>query len=570
MALDKMPDQLDVETSTTRLSLSQSEKGDESQREQQQAPEPPHPRSHIPDWKWKGTLVLVFLACILNGYDISNVANIQPRLYEAFGDIDLLPWIGLSYGLANFCVVTLARKLTFAFDMRTVFLANMVVFIAGSAIAGAAQSMAMVIVGRIIMGVGGSIVQQTSYSYYAVLATPAEMTGLYGLTGGAWAVGLVTGGPIGSAFAENETTTWRWAFYINLPFMGLALIMSFIFLPSHSLAPDIPVWQRLQKIDPLGILLHVGSGVLFAIAVTFSGAVWDWDSGSAIAVWVVFGVVLVSWGVQQRFCIFTTPEERAFPVHMLSRRDLIPLWVASCCATASYAITLYYTPLFFAFARGLGAIEQTVRLLPFILLFIVFVSLTGRLLPKIGHYNVIYLVGGGITLAAGAAMTSILDVDVPQSQILALEALIGIGVGMTFQHGIAISNVINKDQRDRVDSLTICNMAQMGGISLILAVAGGIFHNVGHTLLVEALGDDAGRYTDNDIREALAGVSSKIWQSESPDVLRSGIEAVAEVIGREFYIVVAFGSLCVVCGLFMRWERLDFGSKPKEEETTTV
>lgn len=45
--------------------------------------------------------------------------------------------------------------------MRTVFLANLVVFIAGSAIAGAAQSMAMVIVGRIIMGVGGSIVQQT-------------------------------------------------------------------------------------------------------------------------------------------------------------------------------------------------------------------------------------------------------------------------------------------------------------------------------------------------------------------------------------------------------------------------
>lgn len=396
------------------------------------------------------------------------------------------------------------------------------------------------------------------------------MTGLYGLTGGAWAIGLVTGGPIGSAFAENETTTWRWAFYINLPFMGLALIMSFFFLPSHSLAPDIPVWQRLQKIDPLGILLHVGSGVLFAIAVTFSGAVWDWGSGSAIAVWVVFGVVFISWGVQQRFCIFTTPDERAFPVHMLSRRDLIPLWVASCCATASYAITLYYTPLFFAFARGLGAIEQTVRLLPFILLFIVFVSLTGRLLPKIGYYNSIYLVGGGITLAAGAAMTSILDVDVPQSQILALEALIGIGVGMTFQHGIAISNVINKDQRDRVDSLTICNMAQMGGISLILAVAGGIFHNVGHTLLVEALGDDAGRYTDNDIREALAGVSSKIWQSESPDVLRSGIEAVAEVIGREFYIVVAFGSLCVISGLLMRRERLDFGSKLKEEETTTV
>ncbi|KAF7546823.1 hypothetical protein G7Z17_g8169 [Cylindrodendrum hubeiense] len=462
--------------------------------------------------------LLIHEAISLSGsYDISNVANIQPRLYEAFGHIDLLPWIGLSYALANFCVVTLARKLTFAFNMRTIFIANLLLFIAGSAIAGAAQSMSMVIVGRIIMGVGGSIIQQTSYSYYAVLATPAEMTSLYGMTGGVWAIGLVTGGPIGSAFAENSTTTWRWAFYINLPFISVAAILACFCLPSHSLAPDIPVWQRLLKIDPLGILLHMASGVLFAIAVTFSGSVWDWGSGASIAVWIVFGVVFIFWGIQQYFCIFTTPEERSFPVHILSRRDLIPIWIACGCATASYAIALYYTPLFFAFARAL-----------------------------IGHYNIIYIIGGGVALAAGAAMSCILDVDTPQSQVMALEALIGIGVGMTFQHGIAISNVINKNQRDRVDSLTICNMFQMGGISLILAVAGAIFHNVGHKLLVEALGDDADRYSDHDINEALAGVSSVIWESEDPKVLRGGIEAVAKVIAREFYIVVAFGSLILL------------------------
>ncbi|KAK7429933.1 hypothetical protein QQZ08_003555 [Neonectria magnoliae] len=566
-----MTDQQDTETSTTRLSISQSEKAEEDRRIEQQ--EPPHPRSHFPAWKWKGTLVLIFLACngfVLSGYDISNVANIQPRLYEAFGHIDLLPWIGLSYALANFCVVTLARKLTFVFDMREIFIANLFVFIAGCAIAGAAQSMAMLIVGRIIMGVGGSIVQQSAYSYFAVLATPAEMTGLYGITGGVWAVGLVTGGPIGSAFAENSTTTWRWAFYINLPFIGLATVLAFICLPGHSLKPDMPFSQRLMKIDPIGILLHMASGVLFALAVTFSGSVWEWESGASIATWVVFGVVFISWGVQQYFCIFTTVEERAFPVHLLSRRDLIPLWVASACASASYAVTLYYTPLFFAFARGIDALGQTVRLLPFILLFILSVSLTGRLLPKIGRYNLIYIVGGSISLSAGAAMASILDVNVPQSQLLALEALLGIGTGMTFQHGIAISNVINKNQRDRVDSLTICNMSQMAGISLILAVAGSIFQNVGYSLLVDALGDDASRYSDHDIREALAGVSSKIWESESPEVLRSGIEAVSEVVAREFYIVISFGSLCLICGLLMSWRKLDFGTKQKEKQETSV
>lgn len=63
-----MTDQQDTETSTTKLSISQSEKGEEEQRvEEQGPPQPSHPRSHFPAWKWKGTLVLIFLACVLNG-----------------------------------------------------------------------------------------------------------------------------------------------------------------------------------------------------------------------------------------------------------------------------------------------------------------------------------------------------------------------------------------------------------------------------------------------------------------------------------------------------------------------
>jgi MFS family permease len=92
---------------------------------------------------------------------VSNVANIQPRLYEAFGSIELLPWIGLSYSLANFAVLSFARKITFCTDMRWIYIVSMVLFMAGAAVSGSAESMSSVIVGRIIMGIGGAIVQQT-------------------------------------------------------------------------------------------------------------------------------------------------------------------------------------------------------------------------------------------------------------------------------------------------------------------------------------------------------------------------------------------------------------------------
>lgn len=408
--------------------------------------------------------------------------------------------------------------------------------------------------------------EHSNLTFVAVFAMPDETPRLFGLLSAIWAVGLVIGGPIGSAFASNSHTTWRWAFYINLPCAGLCLAVAILCLPRKYLGPDSPLVSRLMAIDPIGIAFNMAAPVLFAIALEFSGPVWDWGSGASIAAWVVFGVVLVGWIVQQYCCIGTTPEQRAVPLHLFNRADLLPLWIASGCAGASYAITLYYTPLFFAFARGHSAMEQTARLLPFVLVFIAVVVLVGGLLPVFGRYNLIYIVAGIATIAGAGAMAGTLSPSVSESQVLGLEALIGIGLGFSYQHGVGVSNVINKNPRDRVDSVTMFMVAQMGGIAIALAVAGSIYQNVGYNLLTDAIGDNG--YSENDLREALAGVSSAVWQSGNSEVLSRGIDAVATVIGREFYLVVAGGVICLVCGLVMKWERLDYGRhKDNDAET---
>ncbi|KAE8382735.1 major facilitator superfamily domain-containing protein [Aspergillus bertholletiae] len=514
-------------------------------------------RDQMSNWKWMGSLAVIMLTTIINGYDVSNVANIQPRLYEAFGNISLLPWIGLSFSLAVFATLSFSRKILYCFDMRWIYIASIAVFMAGAAVAGAAHNMATVIVGRTIMGIGGAVVYQSNLTFIAVFATPAETPRLLGIYSALWAIGLVIGGPIGSALASNNSTTWRWAFYMNLPWAGLSLIMAIICMPSKYLGPAIPVWSRIAQIDPIGIMMNMAVPVLFALALEFSGPVWAWGSAASIAVWVVFGVVLVGWIVQQYWCIGTTPDQRAIPVHLLTRLDLLPLWIASGCAGASYAVTLYYTPLFFAFARGHSALQQTVRLLPFVLVFIAVVIVVGGLLPVIGRYNLIYIIAGIVTIAGGAAMTATVSSSVPESQVMGLEALIAVGLGCSFQHGVGISNVINKDPRDKVDSAVMFNMAQMGSIAIVLAVAGSIFQNVGFDLLIDAIGDKG--YSDADLRQALAGVSSAVWESGDKEVVARGVQAVAEVLAREFYLVTAGGALCLVCGILMRWERLDYG-----------
>ncbi|KAL5340240.1 major facilitator superfamily domain-containing protein [Aspergillus crustosus] len=528
------------------------------------APAPVNPRENVPAWKWKGSMVVILLTTLINGYDVSNVANIQARLYEAFGSIELLPWIGLSYSLASFAVLGLSRKILYCVDMRWIYIVNAVIFMVGAAVAGSAQNMSSVIVGRIIMGVAGAIVYQCNLTFVAVFASPAETPRLFGLLSATWAIGLVVGGPIGSAFSANTSATWRWAFYINLPFVGFATLLAILAIPSKYLGPDIPLSQRLRKSDPIGLILNAASPVLFAVALEFSGSVWSWSSGSTIAVWVIFALVTIAWALQQSLCIFTTPDQRSIPLHLLTRLDLLPLWVASGCAGASYAVTLYYTPLFFAFARGHDALQQTVRILPFILVFIVVVILVGGSLPILGRYAIIYLIAGVATITGAAAMASSMnDPATSESRIMGLEALIGIGLGCSFQHGVGISNVINKSPQDRVDSAILFNMAQMGAVAIVLAIAGSIFQNVGFSFLTDALGDRG--YSEDELRQALAGVSSVVWQSRDPEVLARGVEAVSRVIAREFYLAVAGGAICLVCAGVMKWEKLDYGRGPKKE-----
>ncbi|KAM0347903.1 hypothetical protein ACHAP4_011166 [Fusarium culmorum] len=364
---------------------------------------------------------------------------------------------------------------------------------------------------------------------------------------GLWAIGLVVGGPVGSAFAEGSTTTWRWAFFINLPFLGLAIICALLFVPSRPDSDGAPLRDRLADTDILGIVLQVATTILFAIAATFSGPVWEWNSESCIAIWTVFAVIFAAWGVQQFISYQRRPGYQVIPITVMRKRHMIPLWVASSCAGATYAIVLYYMPLFYAFSKGLGALQQTVRLLPFIITFIITVVIVAASIPRLKQYGVIYLAGGAITLSSATALATTIAPDVPESKVMGLTALVAVGLGLHFQHSNAISNRINKDLRDRVECAALLNMSLMGGISMALIIAGAVYENRGMSLLKSALGSVD--HPDADLREALAGVSRGTWVEGEAQLISHGAKATCEAISLLLYIVSSSGALCFVCGI---------------------
>ncbi|KAH8882975.1 MFS general substrate transporter [Thozetella sp. PMI_491] len=519
------------------------------------------PTDTTPPWQFKGMVAMIALAAILLGYDIGNVSNMQAPIYEAMGRIELLPWVGMAMVTAGSCMIPVYRKLTGVFNLRDIMRAALILFAAGSVVGGSAKNMESIIVGRILIGSGLTGVYQVVLSYVALYASPQSAPKVMGLVGGQWALGLLSGPLVGAGFVQNPHATWRWSMYINIPFIAILFAGTFVFFPSYKAPYTGSALYHLARIDWVGCALHAGSILLAAFSFSYSGNVWPWSSGSTIALWIVAGLVHVAYIVQQTFSIFTTPDRRASYGRLIMIREVGLATIGTSMTSFCYAISMYYLPLFFAFARGYNAVETAVHFLPFLCVFITSAILSGALLPVIKRYAILYFLAGCILLTAGTLMTRVTP-DTPESNVMAFGALLGIGLGMLWFNGVSVANAV-LPTTDRFDTAALFNLAQFGSTGYGLAIASCLYTNIGFNTLKDSLGSFG--LPDNTIREALAGVASRDAAASLPELVEQVVLGVTATMAKLFYIVVAAGSVLIMVSLLMKWHKVEF-RKPTNTE----
>ncbi|KAH8204613.1 hypothetical protein TruAng_001242 [Truncatella angustata] len=505
-----------------------------------------HLRDGISPRTWTIMLCGNLLMSMIGGYDTSNVANIQVPVYQAFGHIDLLPWVSLAYCLSAVAIVPFVRKLTSFCDLKWMALVSL-----------------CVIFGRVFMGLGSATIYQIILSYNVVFARPQELPLLQALVGASFAVGLISGPIVGGAFAENEHTTWRWAFYIVIPVLALTSLLLF-FYPSHKFPTKKTTLQNLKEIDWVGCVLWAGVFVLFGLASIFSGTKWAWDSGAVIAVWTVFGLAVWAFIIQQYMSFFTTPEQRAFPVHLLT---VSAVAIPSLCALLSavaYGATLYYTPIYFAFTRGHGALGAAVRLLPFIGVFIFMIFLSGGLLPVLRYYKAFFLVGAVFVLIGGGLQQTVTS-QTSESRVMGFEAVIAAGLGLMWQISLPIASAVLPPQY-RIDAAALVNMCQMCGISISLAISGAIYENIGFGRIEDIVAGMG--FSAHDIRELLSGADSPILSRLDPEVTLQVIDAATKAIVSCFNLTIGAGAICFIAACCMKFEALDFKKRSARKVDT--
>jgi EmrB/QacA subfamily drug resistance transporter len=346
----------------------------------QAVPDQPHPHP------WRAFLVLA-VPIFLTVLDLFIVNIALPAVADEFPSASLseLSWVLTAYAIVFAAALVPAGKLGDLYGRRKLYLAGLVLFLLGSALAAAAPSLPLLLGARALQAVGGAAVTPNSLGLILPLFAPRRRPAAIAAWGAIAGIGAATGPVLGALLADSS---WRWIFLVNLPLGIVALIL----VPR--LVREIRDETATRFPDAIGAgLLAVAIGLL-TLGLSQASA-WNWD-GRVIGSFVLaagLGIAFV-WRSSRHpapVVELALLRERAFALAMAGS---VLFW-------AGFAALLISSALFLTTAWNFSILEAGFGLAPGPALSAVFAGASGRLGVRFGPGRV--GATGGLLLAAAAA-----------------------------------------------------------------------------------------------------------------------------------------------------------------------
>lgn len=364
------------------------------------------------------------IAVLLVALDITIVTTALPTIAEQFHSASGYTWVGSAYLIANSAATPIWGKVSDIFGRKPILLVTNAIFFVGSLLAAVAVNMNMLIAARVIQGIGGGGLIVLVNICISDLFAMRERGAYFGIIGGVWALASSLGPIVGGALTQN--VNWRWCFYINLPFDGVAFLIIMFALDLHT--PKTPLWEGLKAVDWLGSLTMVAGTVMVLLGLEFGGITYPWHSATVVCL-LVFGVITIG--------LFFLVEHRLapyplMPLGLFSKRSNLAA-LGTCFFHAFVFISgSYFLPLYFQAVLGATPILSGVYLLPTALSLSFLSAFTGVFIRKTGQYlpciwfGMVFMVAGFGTFVDLGAHSS-------WAKIIIFQIIAGIGVGPNFQ-----------------------------------------------------------------------------------------------------------------------------------------
>ena len=400
----------------------------------------------------------IMLATVMNSLD-STIANVAlPHIQGSVSaSADQITWVLTSYIVAAAIMTPMTGWLAGRFGRKQVFMISIAGFTAASALCGAAQSLDQIVGFRLLQGMFGAALVPLSQAVLLDIYPPEEQ----GPAMAIWGMGAILGPIIGPALGGwlTDNFSWRWVFYINLPFGLLAFAGVSAFIHGARLERKIPF-------DFLGF-------ALFSIAIGAFQLLLDRGADKAwfesTEIWIeacVSGVALAL------FAFHTLTADRPFiPLALMRNANFVSATLFGFVIGVLLFSTLALLPPFLETLLGYPVVTTGLVTAPRGVGSLVAMFLVGRLINKI---DVRLIILTGLTLSAFAfwGMTKF-SLDMDSRTIVSTGVVQGLGIGLIFVPltTLAFATLNPSLRADGAGVFTLMrNLGSSAGISIMQAL----------------------------------------------------------------------------------------------------
>lgn len=477
---------------------------------------------------WVGT----FLAAL----DSTIVATLSAPISASFNSLSLLSWLASAYFIANAALQPLSGRLTDILSRRTGLIFSNILFAAGNLMCGLATEEWVMILGRVIAGMGGGGLTAIS-TFVGSDLVPLRRRGVWqGFGNICYGVGAGLGGVFGGWI--NDVWGWRKAFLVQVPLTILSGLMV-------AFTVHIPVKHSsksaLRRIDFLGAGTLILTLVLLLLGLNSGGNVVPWNHPLIYTTLPLsFASLLVFIYVEH-----TLASEPIIPVKLLLNRTVASACLTNWFVTMSVFSLLFYGPIYFQ-VKGLSTTEAGVRLVPQSVGTAIGSISTGLIMRWTGRYYFLSACIEVIFIAA-CVLVSTFTLRTPVWETVIAFFMAGLGYsGMLTTTLLALISAVDHKEQAVITSASYAFRST--GSAIGITVASAVFQNLLNMKLWATLGGRKG--AEEVIRRVLDSLDEiqrlpAEWKGEVKGVYMESLRGV-------FLTTAGISVLGALVSLFMR------------------
>jgi EmrB/QacA subfamily drug resistance transporter len=409
-----------------------------------------------------GVLLICSMSLFMVGLDITAVNVALPAIGNQFhASLSWLQWSVSAYTVVMASLLLFSGSMADRLGRKRTLMLGLSIFTAASVLCSIAGSVELLVVFRVLQGIGASMLNPVAMSIITNTFTdPRERAQAVGVWGAVFGASMAAGPIVGGALVSS--VGWQWIFLINLPLGIAALALVGRFVP-ESRAP------KPRRFDPVGQALVVVmlSSLTYGI---IEGPNAGWTSPQivvALGASVLAALVLVRYEPRR--------EEPLIDLRFFRSVPFSASIALSVTAFAAFGGFLFLNTLYLQEVRGLSPIQAGITIVPLALMTMLFSPVSGRLVGRDGPRASLLVAGAALALAP--LMLVGVGVGVGSATVLPwlLAAYVVFGIGFGFVNApITNAAVSGLPVAQAGVAAAIATTSRQFGQAIGVAVAGAI------------------------------------------------------------------------------------------------